>query len=415
MLSSLYKGLLLLIVFLLIIGLASCSKKAPEKAVQPPPPPNSLLALKNALTDSTKRPIIPRQVGKENKQLITLAGMDPSGPQLVIDPALAGRVMGVSFDGDNGDNLFWVDKSILDGSYFSAKPPSWNAGGLRTWLSPEDLFFLPEDKDAKKWFVPAELDPAPYTVYAQGKGEVTLQLTTSIKSNMGKTYNLLLTRRIQLVPFYTDSVGTVLPKDLKYVGINLFHSMQNLSDGIIGKDMPYICLWSLLQMNPSGTMLIPLAKKADPKRAYRDYFNPLGPDRIAIENNIISVKIDGKYRSKIGVNAKAAGPGIAYLKDEGSGQGILFVQLFTVDPKGIYVDKPWGKKSDYGDAIEMYNDDGNMGGFTEMECHSPAKKMARGESEFHELHLHIFKGPIPELHKIGSLLLSTDISKAKYY
>jgi len=413
MVKTLCKGILVILPITLFLGFVSCTKKA---AVQTAPPaPNSILALKNALSDTTKRHITPGETGKNNSQLITLVGSDPAGPQLVIDPTLAGRVMGASFDGENGENLFWVNKSILDGSYFSANPPSWNAGGLRTWLSPEDLFFLPEDKDAKKWFVPAELDPAPYTVVSQNQSEVTLQLKTNIKSNVGRTYAVSLTRKVALVPLFKDSAGTALPKDIKYLGIDLSHSMENLSDEVIGKDMPYVCLWSLLQTNPSGTMLIPLAEKADPKTAYREYFNPLGPDRIAIENNIISVKIDGKYRSKIGVNAKAAGPGIAFLKDEGNGQGVLFVQLFPVDPKGIYVDKPWGKKSSYGDVIEMYNDDGNMGGFTEVECHSPAKKLAKGESMAHEIHLHIFKGPIAELQKIGSVLLSCDISKAKYF
>jgi hypothetical protein len=405
------KSLFVILSITLFFVFTSCGKKTVQS---PPPSPNSILALKNALADTTKRHIVLGQTGKSS-QVITLTGTDPAGPQLVIDPGLAGRVMGASFDGENGENLFWVNKSILDGSYFSAQPSSWNAGGLRSWLSPEDLFFLPEDKDAKKWFVPPELDPAPYDVYEQSQNEVTLRLATKLKSNVGKTYNVLLTRRIQLVPAYSDSVGTILAKSVKYLGINLFHSMENLSDEVIGKDMPDVCLWSLLQLNPSGTMLIPLAEKSDPKKAYRDYFNPLGPDRIAIENNIISIKIDGKYRSKIGVNSKSAGPGIAFLKDEGKGQGVLFVQLFFVDPKGKYVDKPWGKKSDYGDVIEMYNDDGNMGGFTEMECHSPAKKLAKGESESHQIHLHIFKGPIPELYIIGSMLLSTDITKAKYF
>lgn len=404
MLPTLFKGVLIMgAAAMLVIGMASCSKKAPEQkaATETPLPPNSNLALVKALGDSVEK--------------IVLTGPDAAGPQLVVVPSLAGRVMGASFDGDMGENLMWVDKSILDRSFWTAKPAKWNAGGLRTWLAPEDLFFLPEDKDPKKWFVPAELDPAPFNVVAKGQDEVTLQTEVHLKANIGKTYDLLLTRRIKVLPFFSHPKIAELPKDVKYMGIFLFHSIENIGDAVIGKDLPYICLWSLLQVNPSGTMLIPLAKGADPKKAYREYFNPLGPDRIAVENGIISVKIDGAYRSKIGVHARAAGAGIAFLRDSGGGQGVLLVKLFDVDPKGIYVDKPWGKSSGYGDVIEMYNDDGAMGGFTELECHSPAKKMEKNGAEAHEINLHIFKGPIPELKTIGSALLGVDLTRAKYF
>lgn len=398
MLSTLIKGVLVVGLTLPLIGLAACSKKAPEQKAETPaetaPPPNSNLALVKALGDSIQK--------------ITLGSA--SGPQVVIVPSLAGRVMAASIEGDTGENLMWVDKTILDGTYFTQKPAKWNAGGLRTWLAPEDLFFLPPDKDATKWFVPAELDPAPYTVSAQSDSEVTMQLTTNLKSNVDKTYNVMLTRRIKLLPTFSDS----LPAGVTYMGINQFHSMQNLADPVIGKDMPSVCLWSLLQTNPSGTMLIPLAKGADPKKAYREYFNPLN-ERLVVENGIISVQIDGKYRCKIGVNAKAAGKGIAFMREDGGGNGVLFVQLFSVDPKGKYVDKPWGKPSDYGDAIEMYNDDGKMGGFCEIECHGPAKVLKKGETQSHEMMIHVFKGPIPELQKIGSKLLGADLAKAKYY
>ena len=161
-------------------------------------------------------------------------------------------------------------------------------------------------------------------------------------------------------------------------------------------------------------ILIPLKDSAEPQTAYREYFNPLG-DRLVVQNGIISVKIDGKYRSKIGVRPEAAGSGIAFLRDNRDGSGILFLKLFPVDQDGIYVDKPWGKPSKYGDVIEMYNDDGNMGGFTELECHGPARKLKKGETQSHTLQLHIFRGSIVELKKIGSNLLSVDLSGAKYF
>ena len=198
------------------------------------------------------------------------------------------------------------------------------------------------------------------------------------------------------------------------MGIEKIHSLTNLSDDVIGVDMPFICLWSLLQFKPSGTTLVPLKKGVDPGTAYREYFNPLG-DRLVVTNNIISVKIDGKYRSKIGVRPEAAGKGIAFLRDDGNNRGVLLVKVFPVDPDGVYVDKPWGRESDYGDVIELYNDDGKMGGFAEIECHGPAQTLAKGQTQSHTLQLHIFRGSITELKKIGSALLEVDLSKAEFF
>ncbi|MFC1490854.1 DUF6786 family protein, partial [Candidatus Latescibacterota bacterium] len=164
----------------------------------------------------------------------------------------------------------------------------------------------------------------------------------------------------------------------------------------------------------AGTTLVPLVDGYDPATAYREYFDPFG-DRMTVENNIISIKIDGEYRSKLGIHPAAAKSGIAYLRDNRDNTGVLFVLLTLIDPDGIYVDKPWGTESDYGDAIELYNDDGEMGGFAEIECHGPAKQLKRGETQSHKAVLHIYKGSIDELKNIGSNLLDADLTQAYYY
>jgi len=334
----------------------------------------------------------------------------PEGPQMIITPELSARVLGASLDGINGENLLWVNNSIYDGSYWAAKPYFWNAGGYRTWVAPEDMFFLDENDE---WFVPSQLDVAPYRIIDQNDFGVTLEADINLKTNIDKYYKMTIERNIMLL---TESPSEVesLPDNVHYMGIYVKHSLTNRSEEIIGVDMPYVCLWNLLQIKPSGTTLVPLQKGFDPRTAYREYFNPLG-DRITVSNDIISVKIDGEYRSKIGVRAEAAKSGLAFLRDNHNNTGVLYVMLFSIDPNGIYVDKPWGTDSDYGDAVELYNDDGNMGGFAEIECHGPAEILRRGESQSHTISLHIYSGPISELKRIGSILLDADLTAAVYY
>lgn len=400
MFSSLLKNTVFaagaLVTGILILGLVSCSERPePEITV----PHNSVQALLDALGDNTPVKILGRGDGK--------------GPQIVITPDLSARVLGASIDGLPDENLMWVDETIMNGTYWQKKPYFWNAGGLRSWIAPEDLFFVDADKNPDSWFVPASLDPAVFRTVSANNSEAVYKAEIELPSNIGKTYQITLERRIALLTDPPQEIGT-LTAGVEYMGIEKTHSLTNRSDEVIGKDLPYVCLWSLLQINPSGTILVPLKKGADPKTAYREYFNPLG-DRLVVTNNIISIKIDGKYRSKIGVRPEAAGRGLAFLRDDGDNKGVLFVKLFPVDPDGIYVDKPWGKESDYGDAIELYNDDGNMGGFAEIECHGPARKLAKGEIQSHSMKLHIFRGSLTELKKIGSVLLDADLAKATYF
>ena len=380
----------------IVFGMAACSQdQGPQKSVSANS--NSNQALLNVLKDHTRT--------------VILGSAD--GPQIILTPELSARVLGASIKGALDENLMWVDSTILDGSFWEKKPYFWNSGGLRTWLAPEDLFFVNENKDPESWFVPQQLDPAPFKVVEHTGTKASFATDIELPANIGKNYKVTLKRSIELLTAPPAALGS-LPTGIEYMGIGKTHSITNNSDEIIGEDLPYVCLWSLLQVNPAGTILIPLKDSAEPQTAYREYFNPLG-DRLVVQNGIISVKIDGKYRSKIGVRPEAAGNGIAFLRDNGDGSGILFLKLFPVDPDGIYVDKPWGKPSKYGDVIEMYNDDGNMGGFTELECHGPARKLKKGETQSHTLQLHIFRGSIVELKKIGSNLLSVDLSGAKYF
>jgi len=392
-----YAVLDLLCLGFLLVGMVSCSGQSEREEPAAQTPPNTNQALLDALDGHTE----------------TIVLGDAGGPQVVLTPELSARVLGASIGGAGDENLMWVDETVMNGTYWSKSPRFWNAGGLRTWVAPEDLFFVNARKDPESWFVPPALDPVAYRVVAESGNAAEFETDIELPANIGKTYSITLHSRIELLTDPPAEAGP-LPAGVSYMGIGKEHSLRNNSDMVIGEDLPYVCLWSLLQLRPAGTTLVPVKEGVDPEWAYREYFNPLG-DRLAISGNIISVKIDGKYRLKIGVRPEAAGKGIAFLRDDGDGSGVLFVKLFPVEPDGVYVDKPWGKESDYGDAIELYNDDGNMGGFTEIECHGPAKKLKKGESQSHGLKLHIFRGPIPELVKIGSALLGADLSRAKFF
>jgi hypothetical protein len=91
------------------------------------------------------------------------------------------------------------------------------------------------------------------------------------------------------------------------------------------------------------------------KVATTDYFGEIPPDRLRDEGGILYLKTDGKYRSKIGMNAKRT-KGIAGNYDPISKR--LTIVTFDVDPSKIYLNQEWNPKKDplFGDALNAYND-----------------------------------------------------------
>lgn len=98
-----------------------------------------------------------------------------------------------------------------------------------------------------------------------------------------------------------------------------------------------------------------------------------------------------------------------------SDQGILYLKQFDVDPEGLYLDHPWEKPFDYGDAIQMYNDDGRLGGFCEIECHGPAKVLEPNEKLGHTVTLSVITANLERLKEIAAEKLVVDMDEVKIY
>lgn len=334
-----------------------------------------------------------------------------NGPSMLITPALGARVTAASVNGLQGRNLLWANPEIFADKFWK-DGPGWNAGGFRSWIAPEDAFYLDEKNN---WFVPPAMDPGNYKLINSTSVMATFANEFALSNRQGQEYKCRLTREIHLLESYQWQQLSSIPEGIEYVGIRVIHSLENMGTQIIGDKIPYVGLWSLLMVEPSGTMIIPLTKPGGKGEAYRDYFNPLPPERISVSEKAITVKIDGKYRSKIGISPEYAGTAIAFLAEDAIGKGRLYIKQFMVDPNGVYLDHPWGQPSEFGDVIEMYNDDGKMGGFAELECHGPSQKLKPGDKESHDVYLHILTGPVEVLKKTASAILELDLSALTFY
>ena len=339
---------------------------------------------------------------------------DPQGRMLAIAPEYGGKVIAMSVDGIQGKNLIWPNPKIGTREFWSGEKLDWNLGGARTWISPEADFYLDKDQN---WFVPEAMDPGNYKLEHQNEKLVICSNEFKVKNIKDQDYHLKIVRTIELLNVKPDFID----EDMQYVGMKFTHELINLSDKTIGKDVEYVGLWSLTQLDTAGTMIIPIKKDpAHDNITVRDYgptnFNTVPPERITIGDDWISVKIDGKFRCKLGFAPWAARKGIAYLSYQKSNdQGILYLKQFDVDPEGIYLDHPWEKPYDYGDAIQMYNDDGRFGGFCEIECHGPAKVLEPNEKLGHTVMFSVIIGNLEKLKRIAGEQLGLEMTDVMLY
>ncbi len=345
-------------------------------------------------------------------QVIVLG--DPDGAMLAVTPEYGAKVIAMSVNGTRGKNFLWPNPKIGTKEFWAGPSLNWNLGGARTWIAPEADFYLDQDQN---WFVPEAMDPGHYKLDWQEQKLIVCSNEFQINNNKNQRYHLKIVRTIELL----DQKPEFISSEMKYVGLRFTHELINLSNQIIGQDVDYVGLWSLIQLDTAGTMIIPI--QHDPAHqniTVRDYgptnFNTVPPERMTIGDDYISVKIDGKYRCKLGFAPWAARNGIAYLSyRKNSDQGILFLKQFDVDPNGVYLDHPWEKPYDYGDAIQMYNDDGRFGGFCEIECHAPAKTLAPNESLAHTVTLSVILGSLDSLKQIVADQLKIDFSQVVLY
>ena len=148
-----------------------------------------------------------------------------------------------------------------------------------------------------------------------------------------------------------------------------------------------------------------------------DYFGEIPADRMKTKGNIIYLKTDGNYRSKLGLNAKRT-KSIGGNYDPDSKH--LIITTFDVDKDAIYLNQEWNPAKDplIGDAMNAYNDgpldDGSiMGPFLELESVSPAAFLRPAQSLTHRHNVFHFVGEEKDLSLITEKLFGISIQDIK--
>jgi hypothetical protein len=211
-------------------------------------------------------------------------------------------------------------------------------------------------------------------------------------------------------------LGIDISSDLQVVAYQTDNIIQNTGDAEWAKEKGLLSIWMLCMFNPTPatTVFIPYQKEAQGIIVNDDYFGKVPADRLIAENGTIYFKIDGNFRSKIGLPYQRATP----LCGSYDSEKMVLTLLWCSIPAehAPYVNSKWGDKEDpfNGDVINSYNDgpveDGSiLGPFYEIETSSPGAALKPAETMKHTQRIMHFQGEKEKLAKIVHQLFNLDL------
>ncbi|HEX3782840.1 MAG TPA: DUF6786 family protein [Pseudonocardiaceae bacterium] len=260
------------------------------------------------------------------------------GGRLCLDPA-RGRVTQVEL---GGRPAFWTAREA----------PDWNVGGDRLWFGPERDWFWAGDAAGglADHLVPAEIDPAGWrlTEFTDSKAEFRTLVSLRDRATGART-RIEVRRRISLLHCAAEAV--------EYRSRNALRIL----DGPAGQP---VSAWSVVQVPLGGTIGIELAGPL----SYRDYLEPVDPDRLLVCDGRLTLASTGSRMFKIGLPATVFAGTLRYTR-----AGMDITRTVQVKADQRYCDGPLGADPDEpGDVLQIFEDDGHYGGYAELEHHGPA-------------------------------------------
>ncbi len=365
-------------------------------------------------------------LGKYHNDLIVLK---EDNAQLIISPALQGRVLTSMANGLNGQSFGWLNYDLIaSGELMEHINPY--GGEERFWLGPEggqfSIYFKQDTTfEFANWYVPKELDTASFDLVHNDEQKVAFEKRMKLVNYSGTFFDCRVDRNVRLIG--TDEaareLGMHLPEGIQMVGFESINVLTNTGENTWKKDSGMLSIWILSMLNSTDetTVIIPF-KTGDEselgKLVTDDYFGKVAEDRLSVVDSVLLFKGDGKQRGKIGISPQRALP---FMGSFDAINKVLTVAKFTL-PKGKtdYVNSEWvfQEKPYAGDAVNAYNDgpleDGTqLGPFYELESSSPAAALKPNESMVHKHQTYHFEGDKKSLDQITMQLFGITLDNLK--
>jgi len=335
-----------------------------------------------------------------NKQIEVLQLKDAAtGAAVLIAPGYQGRVMTSTANGMEGKSFGWINHDYIEAGKLNDKFNPFG-GEERFWLGPEggpfSIYFAPNTEQTfDNWKVPKELDTTPFHVLEKSNTKVSFQNNFDLTNASGTKLQIGVNRTIQLLTQkqVEAALEISLGKSIKWVAYETENVLRNMGQNDWTEDTGFLSIWLLSMFNPAekGVVFLPYNQGSEDelgKIVEDDYFGKVPADRLIAKDGMVYFKVDGKFRSKIGLSPERSTPYCGSYDPETKSLTILWYS--KPEEPARYVNAKWGEQEDplKGDALNSYNDgpvdDGSiMGPFYEIESSSPAALLKSGESLKH--------------------------------
>jgi len=320
-----------------------------------------------------------------------------------------GRILG-PFLTSKSESLSWLSAAFSDSGEFDRflKSGDWNIGGDRIWIGPEIQYSVIDrgnERGTAKETVQTQMDPGnpslTQTVLGSWRLHQSMTLDAFTLTTGKKTLSLDRTIRMAQNPLRDFCNFQKLMNGVLFAGyaqkINL---TEEKADDIVSN------VWSLIQLNPEGVVLTSTYSDAD----YIDYYEPVDDSVHSISSNHAMAHINGNRQYKVGYLATNVMGRIAYLSRLTNSKWYLIIRNFFNNPSAFYPDEPAHLPGVNGASVFIYNDDGGLGGFGEMEFQGQAIGGLTGQSStYEEISTWIFVGGKDKLEMISNQLLGLDL------
>ncbi|MDQ1136256.1 hypothetical protein QE410_001055 [Microbacterium sp. SORGH_AS 1204] len=285
----------------------------------------------------------------------------------IVVSAYGARVYGPFFGSEASES--WMPDAFADASGFAALHESgaWNVGGDRVWIGPEIEYMIPDrDRYWETYDLPAVLDPAEH-VLSGDADEPTMHRHLRLRGHQRSRANgtevfgsLDLGIRIRATadPLRHLPVPVAGADEVEYGGYRTELTLSQATNVPLDAEA-----WTLLQVRAGGTALIAGAAA----QTVTDYYEPVGA-LLGPRPGGSAVTITGADRFKIGFAAAHVSGRMAYLRELDDDRAVLVVRCSAVWPGFAYSEEPDFLPGHRGDALHIYNDDGGLGGFAELEA-----------------------------------------------
>ena len=362
-------------------------------------------------------------LAKHGFETIELCSADGQS-KVLIAPGMQGRVMTSTTDGDAGTSYGWINYKFIEKGDVS---PQFNpyGGEERFWIGPEGgafswYFKKGQEQVYENWRVPSIIDTDAYDIETATQKEAVFTKEFTVRNASDIEFSIAVRRAVIMEDNASLAalLGVQMPEGLKVLGYRTENTLTNKGTASWTKEtgMPSVWLLGTFNPTPTTTVFIPCNKDFEGKRINDEYFGKVPADRLVYDDGVFYFKIDGEYRSKIGLPAGSAKDicgSYDYYK------GVLNILKYTVPGGDVdYVNGQWGHQDNAfgGDVINSYNDGPTETGFVqgpfyEIETSSPGAALAPGESLTHVQYTIHIQGDKEKLAAVAREVFGVELDK----